>query len=193
MKTLTQIALVALAVVLLPLVASASLQVGDGDYVGRAHDPEPANASNEVGYINALITLAPGAGVTDVGGKDYDRIFSALVASFPAAVEAGTLRQVGGNTIDLGTTIFHYILGKYDGPNWGDEVWYSAAGFTGIVELPASWPNPNPAGNPRTGYGLSHISAYNPGALIPEPGTIVVWGLLAVTGYFGMKKWQAKA
>jgi hypothetical protein len=42
---------------------------------------------------------------------------------------------------------------------------------------------------------ISHISFFGVPStdVVPEPGTIAVWGLLAVTGYFGMKKYQAKA
>jgi hypothetical protein len=43
--------------------------------------------------------------------------------------------------------------------------------------------------------GISQISFFgiSSGTVTPEPGTIFVWGLLALSGYFGAKKWQAKA
>ena len=50
--------------------------------------------------------------------------------------------------------------------------------------------------NEAADKGISHVSVFGVPSVpfvVPEPGTIAVWGLLAVTGYFGMKKWQAKA
>lgn len=40
---------------------------------------------------------------------------------------------------------------------------------------------------------ISHVSFFGVvgTGVIPEPGTMAVWGMLAVTGYFGAKKWHA--
>lgn len=72
------------------------------------------------------------------------------------------------------------------------------AGTATLTENSFSYTNPN------SHFGAVHINLPNgegpsgkygstTDGVVPEPGTIAVWGLLAMTGYFGMKKREAKA
>lgn len=166
--------------------ASLVLAVGDAFYVGKIDNGAPADPASEVLYINTLTTLGTGAGPTTIGTEDYDRIGSTHPGPFATAVTTDTMREdTGDNTHDLGTMTFQYILAKAGGFS---VVWYNAAGFTGEVEVPSDLNGSDPGG------GLSHTSFYNKG-VIPEPGTIAVWGLLALCGFAvaKKKKWRQLA
>lgn len=154
--------------------AAINLTFYDANYVGRIHDAQPADPGDEAGYIKDLITLAAGDAVTEVNGRDYDRLFSTNAGPFDMPVEDGSFKDdTGATTVTLLAT-YKYVLGKYDGPNWGDEVWYFPDGITGEITLPAY-----PDG--LTKWGLSHVSAYNQAA-VPEASSLLVWGGLALTG-----------
>lgn len=160
------------------------LTYGDNYYVGLIWDNTPSSPADEVGYINDLITLDDGAGKTDVYGSYYDRLYSNLVPidGFPLAVVAGGEKdETGGTTFDA--TGFSYILGKYAGPQAGSWVWYLGDNFIGEVELPSYFADNQ--------YGLSHISAYNPGTPVPEPATMLLFGtgLLGLAA-FGKRKFK---
>jgi hypothetical protein len=92
-------------------------------------------------------------------------------------------------TWDLTSTLYElaYVLVK------GGQVWnlYSVTADQVKDSLGPQSIYVESDGNPK----VSHVSFFGvrSTAVVPEPGTIAVWGLLAVTGYFGMKKWHAKA
>jgi hypothetical protein len=85
----------------------------------------------------------------------------------------------GSNVVDLGTGGFTYLLGKYDGPQGGDEVWY-VQGLTGIQTIPL------------TGFGnlgLSHWSLFTGGGVtVPDGGSAVALLGLALTGLEGVRR-----
>lgn len=199
MKTFSQIALVALLVALTPALATASLTLtlGDSYYVGFVSPSTPASESSEAGYINHLITLAIGATDTEPGAPGppgsvytYSRVSSTHAGPFDSIDTSLPLSEYAWkqNNSNLPVTppdAFQYVLGRYGGPGQHGLVWYLEGGFTGEITIPSKSP---------TGHGLSHITFFNPvDSVVPEPGTIAVWGLLAVAGYFGAKKYQAKA
>ncbi len=156
-----------------------ALLIGDAYYVGLVNDGAPANPTNEVDYINYLITLAIGAGPTVYDGETYDRINSTLNIVFPDADITGAVKQNNNNTTFIANGA-HYILAKYDGLNYGSAVWYSADGF-GEVTLPSVAGTGN--------WGLSHTSAYNPSE-VPEPTTMLLFGtgLIGLSGFVRRKK-----
>src|SRR5205809_7789711 len=67
-------------------------------------------------------------------------------------------------TIDLGTDLYSYLFAKYDGPNYGSEVWF-VGNLSGIITIPAT----------GGGYGLSGWRLFGPGGggQGPDGGTTV--------------------
>src|SRR5207237_478008 len=72
----------------------------------------------------------------------------------PQAVLAGHVNGTS-TTINLGTGLYTYLFAKYDGPNYGSEVWY-VGDLSGIITIPAT------AG----GYGLSGWQLFGPGVTV---------------------------
>src|SRR5205809_4845417 len=79
-------------------------------------------------------------------------------------------------TIDLGTDLYSYLFAKYDGPNYGSEVWY-VGNLSGIITIPAMGGR----------YGLSGWTLFGPGAGVPDGGTTVML-LGAALGALGMAR-----
>ncbi len=162
-----------------------ALSIGDANYLGLINDGIPANPALEVDYINDLITLAAGAGDTDIGTETYNRLNSTLAGPFSPAVLAGAKKDEISPFYPFDATGYEYIIGKYDASQAGSLVWYFAGGFSGnLSQLPATLNN----------QGLSHISAYNSNSIgnpVPEPATMILFaaGLIGLAG-FGRKKFM---
>ena len=152
--------------------ANAGLIIGDANYVGSITPNHPSNPASEVGYVNDLITLAPGAGDTTIVTETYNRVGSTL-GGLPAAVLTDAFKdETSAFTINLTGSSYQYILGKYDASKAGALVWFSNTGFTGEISLPGTF----------NGHGISHISGYNltsgiPFIPVPEPGAWSLFGL----------------
>jgi hypothetical protein len=164
MRKLTYIAAIALAVGALaglPSVARAgTFTFGDAYDLGSVTPPEPASPTHETHYVNTLIGGTPGTTFQDTyNGNTYTYIRTlASCGTCPAAV-FNFKDDSGNNVVNLGTGGFTYLIGKYDGPNGGTEVW-NVQGLTGIWTIPVKG-----FGN----YGLSHWSLFGPGGP-PPPG-----------------------
>ena len=73
--------------------------------------------------------------------------------------------------------LYTYLLAKYDGPNYGTEVWY-VGDLSGLITIPAT------AG----GYGLSGWMLFGPGVSgVPDGGTTAML-LGAALGALGMAR-----
>ena len=186
MRKLAYMAAIALAFgVLAGLPSAAQALTFDDSYdLGSVTPPEPASPSEEEGYVNNLIGLVQGSGLTTIDGHDYFRKNTSC-GTCPAAVfnsrvtkEQGFTFDGNGNVVvDLGTGGFTYLIGKYDGPNGGTEVW-NVQGLTGTVTIPAfGFSQP---------YGLSHWTLFGPGG-VPDGGTTVML-LGAALGALGMAR-----
>jgi len=175
-KTLITLIMPVLFLVFLQANAMAlSLTAGDVYYVGLVDDGIPSNPANEVDYINNLITLAAGGGLTAIGTQTYDRIGSTLAGPFPTAVITDAVKDDSNGVTSLNVTSISYIIGKYDASRAGSLVWFLGDDFTGLVEPQLT----------LNGLGLSHISAYkSTGSPIPEPATMILLGigLIGVAG-----------
>src|SRR5687767_3691057 len=102
----------------------SALSIGDADYVGRINDGIPSNPADEVGYINTLIDLAPGALPILIGTETYDRVGSpAGLVGLPDANLTGAVKDDTSPSNVVDVTGFEYILGKYDAAQAGSYVW----------------------------------------------------------------------
>jgi ABC-type oligopeptide transport system substrate-binding subunit len=88
-------------------------------YVSFFDNPEPSSPALEAGYIDSLITVGAGSTLV-ISGRTYDRTGSSLTGLTPAG--ASSVDNSTGPYTGIGVTGNAYILGKYDGNNWGDYV-----------------------------------------------------------------------
>jgi hypothetical protein len=145
--------------------ALVELAVGDAYYIGHIDDGTPAARAAQVGYINHLITLAPGATTTiipAVTGQEYDRIGSTLLASLPLAELSGSVKNESGSFTNINVEAFSYILGKYASQNGGTYVWYVPS--LSEVNLPAKL-----GGRNNRQHSLSHYSLLGSQDAAPVP------------------------
>ena len=165
---------------------ATTLNFGDTRDLGDIINvPEPANPVDETHYVSQLIALALGTSSSDTfDGKShtYQRSLSVVGAPYPAPIFS-TKDESGNNVVNLGSGGFLYLLGKYDGPNGGDEVWY-VGGLTGIIDIPT-----NGLPKDHNKYGLSHFSLFNPGTTTttPDSGTTAALLGLALTGLAALR------
>jgi hypothetical protein len=190
-KWMTIPAMIVACVGLASAANATTLAYGDQYFIGYVHPSEPASVANEETYITNLINVAAG-GSTTIGAYTYDRTDSTFDCS--ACPDAsGGIQGGSGTTINLGSG-FTYLLGKYDGPNAGDLVWY-VAGLTSVT-IPGKW------GPADQEYGLSHWAVFNPTdgpsegpgdgpseGPAPEPASLLLFG--AALSAFGIRKRRA--
>jgi hypothetical protein len=137
-------------------------------------DPNhPADPADSEGFVDTLLAQPLGSGPTQIGDNAYTRTTNdPLGGVYPAADFAAELDFTGG-MVDLGSG-YLYLLAKYDGPNFGSEVWY-VGGLTGIESIPLFGSGHK--------YGLSHVFVFNPnGGQVPDGGSTVALLGLALIG-----------
>ena len=146
--------LLSLAILACSVIGACAIPIGlsSSKYVGSIIDGAPANADNEVTYINILIdmavntTLDPGV-APNTTGEAFAR--SSNVGLPPDALALGTIRfdpPVSSNSYNL--TGWDYLYVKTGGASY---VFYVAS-LSGSFELDNSFPS-----------GLSHVSLYTTG------------------------------
>jgi hypothetical protein len=153
--------------------AARALTIGDPQELGFVEFGIPSGDADRTNYVNHLIGM--GLGSTDTAlGQTFTRSNNNF-GSLPTAVFAlnGT-----STTIDLSTNLYSYLFAKYDGPNYGSEVWY-VGNLSGIITIPAT------AGK----YGLSGWTLFGPGGgnHTPDSGTTAALLGLALTGLAGLR------
>lgn len=161
-----------------PSADAAVLTIGDAYFLGYVNDGIPSSEALEVTYVNSLLAMSAGAAAAPCSlapTESCDRSASTLDESgLPAAVLAGAVKGATNTGIDVSG--WSYLLGKYDGPNFGSVVWY-VGDLDELVDIPAG-AGANNQGNP---YGLSHYTLFNPGdgggGDVPEPATLALLGL----------------
>ena len=187
MKTLKYIAVIALAsaflIGLAPQLSATTLTIGDSRELGLISKNQPANPTDSTTYVDVLLAQPLGSGPTSITTpngftNDYTRTTNdPLAGNYPAAVFA--LEYGAVTDIDLGSGGFLYLLAKYDGPNWGSEVWY-VGGLTGNITIPQF-------GNGEQ-YGVSHVYLFNPseggGNGVPDGGSTLLLLSTAVGALF---------
>jgi hypothetical protein len=162
------------------LSSAFALTIGDSRDLGLISPNHPADPSSSASYIDILLDQPLNSGPTPIGANTYTRTGNdPLGGNYPAAVYSGV--EFGSNVtnIDLGTG-YQYLLAKYDGQNWGSQVWH-VGGLTGSITIPL-----NGSG---TQFAVSHTYLYNPTS-VPDGGMTAVMlglslgGLGAVSRFF---------
>jgi hypothetical protein len=152
-----------------------ALTIGDAQELGFVNFGIPSGDGDRTAYVNHLIAM--GLGTTDQAlGQTFTRSNHDF-GPLPTAVFA--LKQDFVNppttvTINLGTGLYTYLFAKYDGPNYGSEVWY-VGNLSGNITIPGF------AGR----YGLSGYTLFGPGGQgVPDGGTtaMLLGAALSVLG-----------
>jgi hypothetical protein len=161
--------------------AVPTLTIGDSRDLGLISKNQPADPSSSAGFMNILLDQPLNSGPTVIGANNYTRTGVGGI-SYPDAIYSGV--EFGSNVtnIDLGSG-YLYLLAKYDGQNWGSQVWY-VGGLTGSITIPLN-------GN-GTQFAVSHTYLYNPTSTsVPDGGMTAVMlgfsfcGLGLVGRFFG--------
>ena len=154
---------------------SISLAIGDAHELGFVNFGIPSGDADRLNYVNHLIGMALGS-EDNAFGQHFTRSNNAF-GQLPQAVLAG---HVNGTTtsINLGAGgLYTYLFAKYDGPNYGSEVWY-VGDLSGIIEIPAT------AG----GYGLSGWTLFGTGVPGVPDGGITAMLLGTALGALGLAR-----
>jgi len=155
--------------------SALSLTIGDSHELGFVNFGIPAGDSDVTAYVNQLIGMAVSTTATALGNSfirsanTFSPLDTAVLASRTSYGSAGSTVN-----INLGTGGYEYLLAKYDGPNYGTEVWY-VGGLTGTVTIPGY-------GDPNNKYGISGTSLFTPGTPAPDGGTTAILLGAALTG-----------
>lgn len=157
-----------------PMPATINLTIGDAHELGFVEFGIPSGDSDRLTYVNHLIGMALGTS-DQADGQTYFRSNNDF-GPLPPAVLAGLVDGTG-TSINLGTGgTYLYLFAKYDGPNYGSEVWY-VGDLSGIITIPAT------AG----GYGLSGWTLFGSAGSVPDGGTTVML-LGTALGALGMAR-----
>jgi len=128
---------------------AGALTIGDNYDLGLISKNYPADPISSAGFINTLLDQPLGSGPVTIGANTYTRTLNdPLGGSYPDAmfeIDLGTSTTINLTSGDL------YLLAKYDGQNWGSEVWY-VGDLTGTITIP-QYPT-------KKKYGLSHVFLY---------------------------------
>jgi hypothetical protein len=158
--------------------AARALTIADSHELGFVEFGIPSGDADRTNYVNHLIGM--GLGSTDMAlGQTFTRSNNDF-GPLPTAVFAlnGTSTSINLGAGDL----YSYLFAKYDGPNYGSEVWF-VGDLNGVITIPAT------AG----GYGLSGWTLFGPGGdnNTPDGGTTAALlglglsGLAALRAKFG--------
>ena len=139
--------------------SARALTIGDAHELGFVNFGIPSGDQDRLNYVNHLIGMSLGT-QDNFLGQHFFRSNNSF-GSLPQAVLAGHVNGTS-TSINLGAGgLYTYLFAKYDGPNYGSEVWY-VGDLSGIITIPAT------AGR----YGLSGWTLFGPGVPgVPDGGT----------------------
>lgn len=168
------LAIVVLGLVLSQAAFADSLTIGDTHELGYVQYGIPSGDADRTNYVNHLLGMS--LGTTDSSlGQTFTRSNNNF-GSLPTAVWAlnGT-----STSINIGSGSYSYLFAKYDGPNYGSEVWY-IGNLSGTITIPAT------GGTAQHQYGLSGWTLFGPGTSTPEPASLALLsaGLIGLGGMF---------
>ena len=175
--------LCAIALVLGSTANATDLTIGNSLDLGNINPNHPADPTDSEGFIDILLARPLGSGPTTIGANIYTRTNNdPLNGVYPAADFADELNfTISGSeaTVDLGSNSYLYILIKYDGPNFGSEIFYGDS-LTGETTFQT-----NGSGNK---YAVSHVFVFNGTPVTtPDGGTTAALLGLALTGLAGLR------
>ena len=168
---------IALAGALLAFTPNAkALTIGDTHELGFVNFGIPSSEQDRANYVNHLIGM--GLGTSDQAfGQTFFRSNNSF-GPLPTAVVVGPTVTFQNPpsvvSINIGTGLYTYLFAKYDGPNYGSEVWY-IGDLSGTITIPGF------AGR----YGLSGYTLFGPGGQgVPDGGTtaMLLGAALSVLG-----------
>ena len=111
--------------------SALALVIGDAHELGFVNFGIPSGDADRTIYVNHLIDQA--LGTTEVAdGQTYTRSNN----NFGPLADA-IFDHNGTNNIAIDVTGFDYLFAKYDGPNYGSEVWY-VGDLSGVIDIPAT-------------------------------------------------------
>jgi hypothetical protein len=158
-----------------PMPPSINLAIGDVHELGFVNFGIPSGDADRLTYVNHLIGMALGTS-DKADGQTYFRSNNSF-GQLPQAVLAGHVNGTS-TSINLGAGgLYTYLFAKYDGPNYGSEVWY-VGDLSGIIEIPAT------AG----GYGLSGWTLFGPGVPGVPDGGVTAMLLGTALGALGLAR-----
>ncbi len=155
---------------------ASALTIGDSQELGFVDPGLPAGDANRTLFVNTMIGLALG-GSTHVIVGPHDNFITRSNNDFGPLPTAVFALNGSTTTIDLGTGLYSYLYAKYDGPNFGAEVWY-VGNLSGIITIPAT----------GGGYGLSGWTLFGPGGVQVPGGGITVMLLGVALGALGIAR-----
>jgi hypothetical protein len=156
--------------------AARALTIADSHELGFVEFGIPSGDADRTNYVNHLIGMSLGS--TDVAlGQTFTRSNNDF-GPLPTAIFSHNSAGKGITTVDLGTNLYSYLFAKYDGPNYGSEVWF-VGDLSGVITIP------DKAG----GYGLSGWTLFGPGGgnNTPDSGTAAALLGLGLTGLAGLR------
>jgi len=137
---------------------ASALLLHDNHELGFVNYGIPSGDADRTLYVNHLIDQALGT-TEQADGQTYTR----SNYNFGPLTDAVFARNGTTTTINIATG-YQYLFAKYDGPNYGSEVWY-IGDLSGSITIPAT------AG----GYGLSGWTLFNEGGnQVPDGGTTAI-------------------
>ena len=141
-----------------------ALTIGDSHELGFVNFGIPSSEQDRANYTNHLIGMALGT-QDDAMGQHFTRSnhsFGPLPTAVVVTPTVTTPNPTALISINLGAGgLYTYLFAKYDGPNYGSEVWY-VGDLSGTITIPGF------AGR----YGLSGYTLFGPGTPgVPDGGT----------------------
>jgi VPDSG-CTERM motif len=142
---------------------ASALTIGNSRELGFVDPGQPVLVTTATKFVNTMIGLGLG-GSTHVIIGPHDNLVTRSNNDFGPLPTAVFAQNGSTTTIDLGTGLFSYLYAKYDGPNFGAEVWY-VGNLSGMITIPAT----------GGGYGLSGWTLFGPGVTqVPDGGATVM-------------------
>lgn len=141
-----------------------ALTIGDAHELGFVNFGIPSSEADRALYTNHLIGMATGTS-DQADGQTYFRSnnsFGPLPTAVVVTPTVTTPNPTATVSINIGSGLYTYLFAKYDGPNYGSEVWY-IGDLSGTITIPGF------AGQ----YGLSGYTLFGPGGVpgVPDGGT----------------------